>query len=426
MRKRILVVMAMMATVATFAQKKELRAVDKALTAGNTAEAKNTLESIASLIPNADTKYKAQFYLLKAKTYLEMAKKGLDSNTSFDTAIMALNELDAFKDDSSSKKFMEEVPGIRQGLSAALVNAAVDNNKSKDYKSAATQLYMAYNLDKTNQDYLYYAASSAVNGQNYDDALTYYEELKAIGYEGIQTKYLLTEVATGKDVEVGETEFNIYKKSPDYKNARTEKTESKRAEIVKNIALIYSQRGDTEKAVAAIQEARAANPEDLNLLITEANLYIKLGETDKFKELMEEAIQRDPNNAVLYFNLGVITADSGETDKAKEYYKKSIELDPTYRSSYMNMAALILSEEGDIVDEMNNLGTSSADNVRYDQLKEKREDLYKESIPYLEKVLELKGDDAAAVKTLMNIYSTIGEDAKFKEMKAKLETIEQK
>ena len=82
--------------------------------------------------------------------------------------------------------------------------------------------------------------------------------------------------------------------------------ESELPEIVKNIALIYVQLGENEKAISAIQDARKINPDDVNLILNEADLYIRLGDRNKFKELMEQAIEKDPNNAVLYYNLGVI------------------------------------------------------------------------------------------------------------------------
>ena len=92
---------------------------------------------------------------------------------------------------------------------------------------------------------------------------------------------------------------------------------------------------------------------------------------------MSEAIEKEPNNPVLYYNLGVVSGELGEKEAAVSYYEKSIELDPSNENSYLNLVALILDGEQEIVNEMNNLGTSRADNLRYDELKKVREDLYK-------------------------------------------------
>ena len=69
---------------------------------------------------------------------------------------------------------------------------------------------------------------------------------------------------------------------------------------------------------------------------------------------------------------------------------------------------------------MNSLGNSRADNARYDELKLKREDLYRECIPILKGLVELNQNEEA-IKTLMNIYGTLGDNEGFKEMKALLE-----
>jgi tetratricopeptide (TPR) repeat protein len=215
-------------------------------------------------------------------------------------------------------------------------------------------------------------------------------------------------------------EYNLYKKTKEYSDFREEKTESRFPEIVKNIALIYAQLGDNDKAMEAVIEARASNPKDLNLILTEANLYVQLKENDRFEALMKEAIEQDPNNATLYFNLGVVNAQRGESEQARGYYEKSIELDPTFESGYLNLVSLILEGEGAIVEEMNGLGNTRADNARYDELKAQREDLFKECVPILEKLIALN-QNLEATKTLMNIYGTLGDNDGFMRMKNLLE-----
>jgi tetratricopeptide (TPR) repeat protein len=174
--------------------------------------------------------------------------------------------------------------------------------------------------------------------------------------------------------------------------------------------------GETDKAIAAIKDARKINPEDLNLLLSEADLYMKLGDKDKFKVLMQEAIKRDPENAILYYNLGVINTEQGQFEDAMNYYKKSIELDPTYEASYLNLVGLILEGEAPLVDQMNELATSTkrSDYEKYDRLKAEREELYKSCLPFLEKLIDINPNNIEALKTAKNIYYTVGENEKFK------------
>ena len=68
---------------------------------------------------------------------------------------------------------------------------------------------------------------------------------------------------------------------------------------------------------------------------------------------------------------------------------------------------------------MNNLGTSRADNARYDVLKNEREELFKECVPILKSLVAINKNEEA-IKTLMNIYGTLGNNEGFMEMKGLL------
>ena len=61
---------------------------------------------------------------------------------------------------------------------------------------------------------------------------------------------------------------------------------------------------------------------------------------------------------------------------------------------------------------------------KYDELRVQRQELYKSAVPYLTKALEIDSKNISAAKTLMNIYSIIGETAKHNIMKAKVEALE--
>ena len=99
-----------------------------------------------------------------------------------------------------------------------------------------------------------------------------------------------------------------------------------------------------------------------------------------------------------------------------EYYSKAIELNPDYAEALINKAQLILDGERTIIDEMNSLGTSNADYDRYDVLKEEKNKLYSNALPYLESASRLRPESMDIVKTLKGIYGLLSMDAKEKEM----------
>ena len=112
------------------------------------------------------------------------------------------------------------------------------------------------------------------------------------------------------------------------------------------------------------------------------------------------------------------------TSFAKEKYSQAIKLVPDYVDAYLNLVSVILEDEVSIVDEMNSLGTSKKDNLRYDELKVKREDLYRECVPLLEELLNVSPTNIDALNTLKNIYGVLGNNEAFMKMKAKIEELQ--
>jgi tetratricopeptide (TPR) repeat protein len=407
MKKLILFILLFTFSFST-AQKKELRNANKFFISGEYASAIDLLDSAKDLFDSSDDKIKAQAMLLYGKLHTTME--------DFELAIKAF---DMSKNLGSSDQILN--PELRK-LETAIITSAVGDNETEDFNAAAKKLKMVYELNtETNSEYLYYAASSAVNSLDYPLALEYYELLRDIKYEGIETKFYITEVSSGNEIEINdEIQFKLLQKSKEYSSPREEETESKFPEIVKNIALIYKELGQNDKALAAIEAARSSNPDDVGLIITAANIYFELGNKEAFKVAMSQAIEKEPNNAVLYYNLGVVSAELGEKEVAISYYQTSIDLDPSNENSYLNLVALILEGEEDIVSEMNSLGTSRADNMKYDELKESRENLYKQTVPILKDLIDIN-NNIEAIRTLMNIYGTIGDNSGYMEMKNLLE-----
>mgnify|MGYP003323258260 FL=1 len=406
--KNISILLIIFFTSQVFSQKKELKQAQKAYNKGDLLSAESIINQNKDLLNSSEDKIKNQVLFLNAKIN--------NDNQNYESAYNFYMLLKAIP--SMENEISESLNQFRE----TLIDKAIFESENKQFLESSKKLYMSYMINtEIGEDYLYYAASNAINGGDYNKALEYYLKLKDIKYTGIKTKYFVTDVKSEKESEVSEAEYNIFQKSKNYSNPRTEKTESIYPEIVKNIALIYAQQLDeTDKALEAVSEARVDNPDDIGLILTAAEIYIKLDKKEKFIELVSQAIEKDPSNSVLYFNLGVVNKDLGDLVASRKFYEKAIEIDPKYEAAYFNLTSLILDGESEIVDEMNSLGTSRADNARYDLLKEKRESLYLECVPLLKSLIEIN-NNPEAIKTLMNIYGTIGDNMGYMEMKKLLE-----
>lgn len=301
-----------------------------------------------------------------------------------------------------------------------MFSTAVEFGTAKKYKEAAALMYAVYMFDPKDQDRLYYAASYAVNSQDYEKALDYYTQLKKLNYTGEGTLYWATNKASGVEENFpSAAQRELYMKAGSHEKPRDEKLDSKRGEIYKNIALILVQQGKTEEAKTAISDARKSNPKDETLALTEMDLYLKIKDYPEYTRLVNEALANNPTNVDLIYNLGVINAESGKLDEAQKYYKKALEIDPNYFNANLNLAELMLRADEKWVTEMNKLGTSEKDNKRYEAIKADREKNFKAALPYLEKAVEIKGDDDAAKKTLLSVYNALEMTDKAKALKAK-------
>ncbi len=409
MKTRILLLLAVMVSMVGFSQKNEIKAADKAIKSGNAAEAKTILEGAKSLIDGADAKYQAQAYSILGSAYAKLSE--------FEPAIEALRKVISIEEAAGKKKFTADAQQKLGQMTADIINAAVEDNNNKDYKSGAQKLYMGYKLSPKDTIYLYYAASSAVNGADYDTALDYYNELKEIGYDGSGVKYTAVNVESNEVEEMDKATRDLYVKAGTHKDPKEEKTPSKKAEIVKNVALIYQQQGKNEEALAAYEDAIASNPDDVNLILNKANLYYTLGDKDKFKELMAQASAMAPDNPDLMYNIGVISMEQGNLEEARAAYLRVLEIDPSYVNAQLNLSTSYVNEGNSLIDEMNTLGTSRADTARYDELKKKKDDLFIEGSKILEDALKMNPDNEGVLSQLKNIYGALGDTENFMRIK---------
>lgn len=417
--KYVILASAFLISVATFAQKDQIKNAEKALKNGDAQGAITILKEAESVISSAKDAEQAQYYFVSGNAYLQLAEKSVETGKNLSFAAENYKKLIDIEKASGKQKYSTQAASSITQIKGKLINAAIADTQNDKHADGAKKLYDAYLLDKNDTINLYYAASTYVNAKDYDAALAAYDELKKVNYSGKGTTYTAVSKLSGEEQGFNSSkERDLAIKLGTHEKPKTEVIPSKRGEIYKNIALILVQNGKTEEAKKAISDARKSNPDDSSLILTEANLYLETKDFDTYKKLVGEALQKDPNNKELIFNLGVISANAKNAQDAEKYYLRVIEIDPNYANAYLNLAALKLEAEGPIIDEMNKLGTSDKDMKRYNVLKAKREEVFKGVIPYLKKANELDPKDEAVKKTLLGVYSALEMTADAKALKA--------
>lgn len=417
--KYVILASALLISVATFAQKDQIKSAEKALKGGDAQGAISILKDAENMVVNAKDTERAQYYFVKGNAYLDLANKKVEESKNLSLAAESYQKLIDVEKASGKLKYSTQAATSITQIKGLLVNSAIADTQSNKPAEGAKKLYDAYLLDKKDTINLYYAASTYVNAQDYDAALPMYEELKKLNYSGKGTSFTAVNKASGNEDGFNTAnERDMAVKIGTHEKPKTESIPSKRGEVYKNYALILVQKGRIEDAKKAIADARKANPEDSSLILSEANLYLETKDYDTYKKLVGEALQKEPNNKELIFNLGVISANAKNAADAEKYYLKVIEIDPNYANAYLNLAALKLEAEKPIIDEMNKLGTSAKDMKRYDVLKAQREGVFKSVIPYLKKANELDPKNEDVSKTLLGVYKALEMTAEAKALKA--------
>jgi tetratricopeptide (TPR) repeat protein len=416
MKKQILIAGLLMVSAITFGQKKEIKIAQKAIKSGNFSEAISTLNGVEGLVSKSDSNVKEQYYLVKAEAYIGSADNNYEKMNTAAAAyekVLSLNK--------NSKYAAEAKIGLQETINALLISAQLDQSSQK-YLEGSKKIYRGYTLSKKDTIYLYYAASLAKDGQAYDDAIKYYEELIDVSYTGVKEEFYATKKGTKEESKFESVEErNLALKKGEYIIPRSKFSKSKKGTILKNMTFIYINNGENEKATLLMKKAREESPDDVSLMYAQAEMYYKSGDMINYKKIINEVIINDPTNPDLYYNLGVASAKNNEKEEALIYYTKAIELNPDYIEALINKAQLILDGESAIVEEMNALGTSNADYDKYDLLKKEKDDIYREALPYLESASKLRPESLDIVRTLKGIYGMLGMDEEENAMKVMME-----
>jgi len=429
MKIHYVVAASLLISLSAFAQKDELKALKKlngveAPTAAQAQEFNSAFASFESKMGSATDEQKRDFYYYRA-TYLLKVEAKSNPATAVATVTKGLedvNKVIEFEKAGVKKKYTDELQKQTLPLAKATISDVGGQlNDEKKYKEAGEAFALAYKVDPTDAYNLYYAAAVSLNAEDYDKALEYYLELDKLKFTGASTSYVAVNKASEKEegFATKEERDKAVKSGIVYEKPRDIVQKSVRPDIVKNIAVIYNQKGQADKALEYFANARKENPDDVTLIIGQANLMYKAGKKDEFAKLINEALQKNPNDPSLLYNLGAVNMEVGNMEEADKYFKKSLELQPNNFDALVNVGVVQLSGEEKLVKEMNSLGNSAKDNARYEVLQKQRKEMYNRAIPYLEKAHKAKPDDQYVIQTLMGMYQALEKTAEYNAMKAK-------
>ncbi len=166
---------------------------------------------------------------------------------------------------------------------------------------------------------------------------------------------------------------------------------------------LYKKNNMLVEAKAVVDKGLVVYPTDKDLLISKVNFFVNEGKTAEAIEYLQKLIAQDPKNEQFQAVLGQAYEQSGDEANARKTYEGLTTLNPNSFEGSYGLGALIFNKAKSITDQMNALGYSKADQVKYEELKKVRAGIFAEAKPYLERALALKPENPQVKAALGNI-----------------------
>ncbi|HSY76492.1 MAG TPA: hypothetical protein VK890_06535 [Bacteroidia bacterium] len=439
MKKSFLVIALATASLQLFAQNNNVVSANRHLSdfmsGHDTADLKAAKQAIDEAAVNDKTKSEPKMFLYRGQVYETLfetqisvlSKKALMASGKMTPEAVQKSQTEAYSKadtgylSTAAYSFFQVIvidpkggyaDEARQGLASCaghMENKAIVDNNTQNYAESFIffeRVLMGMKaiggMDTTThyKHLLQNTANAAERSKNYPKAITYYNEMIKIG--------------AGKDVPYSE------------------------------LNRIYMAQKDTDKALAAITQGRAAFPDDLNLLNAQTNGYLWKGQNDKAEGNLQLAIDKLNKEGNLSADqkdlLGRLYAILGgiydRIANPRDASGKSLPMPANYKEEFQKadtnykMALGISADEFDYNFAIGALYNNRAKYI-YDQLNampEKEQATKQKGMeadakgwllkaqPYLEKAYKAKPTDRQLRIVLLGLYASTGQEDKSKAM----------
>ncbi len=394
MKLKLMILFLAISSIA-FAQKKEMRKIQRAIEKGELKEAQDIFNTINE--DEVEDKYAAEYNLYKAGSILGLAgarKASLEELREAESTLMKAQELGL--DNSKLEPVIQNLILTRK---FELANEYISDGKPETALKLTEELY---DFDKSNLDMLYNAGNIAYNNQLYDKAIEKFKILIDQNYTGVSTSYLATNKQGVVEKFPNKLARDFAVKGNSYSNPTSETTPSKLGDVVLKTVWLLKNKGEVEKALSTYQKAIKDNPNDNSLKLIKADVFLTLEMMEEYQKAIENT-NSDITDPAVFDNLGIAAFNQKNYDSAIRYFESSLDLKSDNYGTLINLANSYL--------EKGNLKETTA---------EEQKNLYLKSTVMLEKAHKLKPEEKAIVNTLVSLFDFLGMKEKAEEMKAKM------
>jgi len=188
-------------------------------------------------------------------------------------------------------------------------------------------------------------------------------------------------------------------------------------------ASLLRKQGNVEGALAELQAARQKYPREQGLVIEELNIYLESRDYARAESAMDVAIELDGTNEILWFSKGSVLDGQGKTDAAAQAYQRAIALKPDYFDANYNLGAMYFNQAVQDINAANELWNprmTPAQKTEQTRLEAQAKARFEQAKPYLEKAHEINPEDRDTMRSLRDVYTRTGDNAKLEAINAKL------
>lgn len=378
MKKLFLTVALSLFVVGAFAQKKVLRDAEKAFKKGETSTA---IDLATQATKDAETGVEPDVYILLGKIYLQ---EFVDSDKT--DAAAAQKSLDWFKVaiEKGGEKTKESL------MEQPFFNPA-DNTKW--IGGGETLALLDY--------YLVSAGNAALGEEDFELAYSMLS-LSAQVESSVEREFFAGYAADNADMKE-----ESYKH---YSRVLTSPEEYENKTYAYNSVIQYElDNEDYDNALKHIREAQTQYPEEELYKKWEVDALIQSERMDEAISGLNKIIEAGSADKTTYYTLAYLQWNNEQLDDAEANAKKALELDPNYPEALYVAGSVIYNQAAEVMREAN---LTSDDDAKYDQLKKKALEMFKEAQPMFEKALEADPNDVYSLRPLSTIYDQLGMDAK--------------
>ncbi len=163
-----------------------------------------------------------------------------------------------------------------------------------------------------------------------------------------------------------------------------------------------------QKALSVYERSYALDPNNADNIRNLIDVYERTKQNDKAMRLTSEAVAKDPSNKVFRYAYGAFLLRQEKYQEAVDQFSAALKLDPAYADaeynlgvSYLNWGVSMKEESDKKYDAERKTNKAAKEDLRY---KEK----FKNALPYLEKAVASRDDDAMLWQTLAKLYANLG------------------